>query len=575
MKTQTFSNILKNYRWQSFLFKNFIMIFCILIFPLAIFSFVIFNNYKNNVIQSIEHSDSKSTMLAADYLDRQFAEVEDFFINIKSSNSYSNDLTMLLNTDSINSELIIESSNNIFKHLEDFLLVNNVISSVYIYSASSDYVFSPGFPSSNYLEYFHDSSVITDDNGIYNYPFFRTVQINRSSYDMLSVVYPIDSSKIIFNINFNLLKKNILDVNPNLSDFYILDSENRLLYSSDENYPLFSDGTALTTTAADIDKDNCLTSCSDSNELNLKYVFKNQYPDYTKTRHTYIQTVFLLILLVLTLTIGISFALTMALYKHILSLIDILNPYIPSDDTGASNEMQLITNSILAITSQNSDLRQELAQRLNVLKTAQASMLQTQINPHFLYNTLNSINSIVLFTFKKETQISDIITNLSEILRYSSNASEYLVSLETELYYLQKYIDIQMAKYINRFTIEYHISDNTKKLKLIKLSLQPLIENSIIHGILPKRSKGLIKIYSETKDNSLLIKIEDNGIGISENKLKELTEKIKNDVFVLDKSLGVENTAKRIRLIFGNNYGLNISSSEAGTTILLTMPIIE
>jgi len=280
-------------------------------------------------------------------------------------------------------------------------------------------------------------------------------------------------------------------------------------------------------------------------------------------------------LLVLILTVGIAVSLTMALYKHILSLIDILNPYIPSNDNSARNEMQLITNSILAITSQNSDLREELSHRLNALKTAQASMLQIQINPHFLYNTLNSINSIVLFTFKKETQISDIITNLSEILRYSSNASEYLVSLKTELHYLQKYIDIQKTKYTNRFSIEYHINDDTKNLKLIKLSLQPLIENAILHGILPKRSIGSVHIYSEIKNNSLVLKIIDNGIGIPEKKLNELNEKINNDVFVLDKSLGIENTAKRIRLIFGNSYGLNINSSPEGTTITLTMPIIE
>jgi len=272
MKVQTLSNILKNYRWQSFLFKNFILIFCILVCPLAIFSFGIFNNYRNNVIQSIEHSDSKATILLADYLDRQFSEIENFFINIKSSNSYSNDLTLLLNTDNISSELIIESSDNISKYIEDFMLGNNVISSVYIYSSNSDYVLSLGFPSSNSLEYFHDSSVITKDNEIYNYPFFRSIQINRSFYNILSVVYPIDSSRIIFNIDFDLLKKNMLDIDSNLSDFYILDPENKLLYSSDENYPQFSDGTSLTNINSDIDKDNNILSYMDSKDLNLKYV---------------------------------------------------------------------------------------------------------------------------------------------------------------------------------------------------------------------------------------------------------------------------------------------------------------
>ncbi len=574
MKIKTLTNILKNYRWQSFLIRNFIVVFCILVFPMSVFSFVIFNNYRSNRIMSIVNSDSKSTTLLTEFLDRQFSEIENFFININSSDLYSTDFKLMMSSSDISHETVIESSNNISDYIKSFMIDNKIISSIYIYSSNSNYVFSSGFPSSNYLPHFHDSSAITDYN-TNNYPFFRTTQFNGTAYDMLSVIYQIDSSKIIFNINIEQIKKHLTNINTNLNHMFILDYDNRILYSTDKEYITFSDGTALLNARSGIDKTNHITSYIDSNEMNLKYVFKNYYPDYARTRNSYIYTLVLLIFLVLTLNICISITLTMALYKHILSLIDILHPYIPSNDNTAQNEIQLITNSILTITSQNSDLREELTQRLNALKTAQSSMLQIQINPHFLYNTLNSINSIVLFTFKKETQISDIITNLSEILRYSSNASEYLVPLETELYYLQKYIDIQSAKYINRFTIEYHISENTKKLKLIKLSLQPLVENSIIHGILPKRMKGTIHIYSEVKDNALLLKIEDNGIGISDSKLKELNEKINNDVFVLDKSLGIENTAKRIRLIFGNNYGLNISSSDIGTTIILTMPIIE
>ena len=85
MKIHTLANIFKNYRWQSFLAKNFIMIFSIIIFPMAIFSFVIFGNYRQSMISSIEHSNSKSTLLLSDYLDRQFNEIENFFINIKKN----------------------------------------------------------------------------------------------------------------------------------------------------------------------------------------------------------------------------------------------------------------------------------------------------------------------------------------------------------------------------------------------------------------------------------------------------------------------------------------------------------
>ena len=155
MKIHTLANIFKNYRWQSFLAKNFIMIFSIIIFPMAIFSFVIFRNYRQNMISSIEHSSSNSTLLLSDYLDRQFDEIERFFININSSNLYSMDFNMLTTAKNINDDPVVDSFKNISNYIERFLIDNKTISSVYLYCENSGYVFSFGFPNSNYLQNFH------------------------------------------------------------------------------------------------------------------------------------------------------------------------------------------------------------------------------------------------------------------------------------------------------------------------------------------------------------------------------------------------------------------------------------
>lgn len=589
MNIKNIINILKNYRWQSFLLKSYVVIFCIMSIPLGIFTVIISNNYRSNMLSNIKMLTNSSDSTLTYYIDSEFKKIDDFYLNLKNSDTYSSDFSYMLQCDDLGTDWEAESTRNIYRYIGDFISNNNFIKSIYVYGSKSGYVYSSGHVSGNYLNDFQDKEIIikaTSQNGF----TARRKNINHNNYDFISVHKKLtyadnDLGAMVFNIDVTKLFEAMHESDMTLENWFVADNNGYILYSSSNDvyigrkteYYDFLKADALN--AENIRSDNTVTTSVKSNINDISYIFVNKYDTYIQSRRMYLFSVSLIALLMIALGLVISAILTIFFYKYISTIVDMLQPYttlydVQENSAHTTKEMQIITNSILAVTSQNKDLREELSNRLASLKKAQSSMLQMQINPHFLHNTLNTINAIVISEFKGDTVVSDMITNLSDILRYSLNTAEYLVRLDTEIMYLNTYIEIQKTKYNNKFSVEYHIDDNVKNYKVLKLSLQPLVENAIIHGVIPKNQHGEIKVSAYSTGNLLKLIIEDDGVGINAHELYKINKKINNDVFLLDKSLGIENTAKRIRLIFGDEYGLKIQTSDTGTSIVLTIPQI-
>ena len=178
-------------------------------------------------------------------------------------------------------------------------------------------------------------------------------------------------------------------------------------------------------------------------------------------------------------------------------------------------------------------------------------------------------------TFKKETNITTAITLLSDLIRAAIDTSEYLIPFSTELTYLSKYIEIQNIRYKNKFNIHWDIPEDTMALKVFKFSLQPIVENSIVHGIIPSDKTGDIYVSAKIQNNNLQITVKDNGVGMSYARLCEVRNKINSNILEKNSSIGISNTNQRIKIIFGDNFGCYINSDENGTTVDIIMPIIE
>lgn len=210
-------------------------------------------------------------------------------------------------------------------------------------------------------------------------------------------------------------------------------------------------------------------------------------------------------------------------------------------------------------------------------REAELSALQFQINPHFLYNTLESISAIGSVYGSEE--ISQISQKLGQMLRYSINShSSEFVSLERELLHIENYFFIQEIRFEDRFSVHYDIDEDLRKAKVLKLILQPIVENIIQHG-LADEDKGIIDIKAYKENSNFVIHISDNGKGMEQDKVEQVNtyiNQVSDNIFSsYKKSVGIRNVNLRIKLAYGEEFGLVIKSEKGkGTEVLYKLPIL-
>ena len=211
-------------------------------------------------------------------------------------------------------------------------------------------------------------------------------------------------------------------------------------------------------------------------------------------------------------------------------------------------------------------------------KKAELKNLQLQINPHFLYNTLETISSMA--AVKQVFEICNLCEKLGEIFRYSigKNHGDY-VTVEQELKHIQNYVFIQEARFGSKFDVYYEVEATVIKNQVLRFILQPIVENAIIHGLSMKPTKGNLKISVKQEEQYLIIKIEDDGVGITPRQLKSLKEYINdNDTKgeMSHKGIGIRNVNQRIKLSYGTNYGIVIQSElNYGSCFTIQLPFIQ
>lgn len=218
------------------------------------------------------------------------------------------------------------------------------------------------------------------------------------------------------------------------------------------------------------------------------------------------------------------------------------------------------------------------------LTTTELKFLQSQINPHFLYNTLDSI----YWTAKNydADEISEMVMNLSKFFRLSLNKGRQVFTIEESVTHLHYYLRIQQLRFMDNFTVDYHISEDSKDVPLLKLLLQPLVENAIIHGMEGKSSGGSLVISSRIeKGHTVVISVQDNGPGIKEERLRYIQHELEmmgsrsvpassRDEDHVKDLFGLRNVLSRMKLYYGREAQLTVHSvSGEGTTVTISIPL--
>ncbi|GKX68251.1 sensor histidine kinase [Inconstantimicrobium mannanitabidum] len=241
-------------------------------------------------------------------------------------------------------------------------------------------------------------------------------------------------------------------------------------------------------------------------------------------------------------------------------------------DAKGEDEVVKLSQTFNLMLSKVRFLMDQIVVEQEAKRKSELDALQSQINPHFLYNTLDSI--VWMAENNNMQDVITMVTSLARLFRISISRGKNIISVQQEMEHARNYLVIQKIRFKNKFTYSIDIQPEVMNLKTTKLILQPLIENSIYHGIEYMQDQGHIKVSAAIVDEKLLYEITDNGLGIESEKLKSLLEYEAETK--VESGIGVKNVQKRIQMTYGKEYGLEIESElEEGTCIKIWLPLVE
>ena len=264
-------------------------------------------------------------------------------------------------------------------------------------------------------------------------------------------------------------------------------------------------------------------------------------------------------------------------FGHIGHIISVLSEaekgHYPSADSSGKpeDEYDAILNNIIRLHLETERLNAELEQKKHLQEVTSLSALQAQINPHFMFNTLQMIQFKAAGENPDGASVVRMTSYLADILKYALADPLQPITLEEEIGYLKKYVAIQHMRFGERFIIYYEVEEGLLHTPVFRLMLQPIIENSILHGIRYREETGYIKLTVYERGDIIRFRVFDTGVGMNREKLQELREKI--DTFNVH-NIGLSNVNNRLKLYFGEEAGLRIHSIEGqGTIVEFEIPL--
>lgn len=237
-----------------------------------------------------------------------------------------------------------------------------------------------------------------------------------------------------------------------------------------------------------------------------------------------------------------------------------------------NDEIAYLTEQFNIMVTRINSLVNQVIEERDRYNRQELNALQSQINPHFLYNTLDIVNWMA--RERDIPEIGAIVKSLSDIMRYSISHKREIVTVEDELEHVKKYLHLQSVRFGDKFCVSYNVANDVLDYGIPRLTLQPIVENSIMHAFKGLKRMGEIQIESEMNDHILLLKVQDNGVGMDQQQLSSVLQE-KNWAHEENHTgLGVSNVDRRMKLIYGEQFGLAYESEIArGTTCFIRLPI--
>lgn len=564
--------------------------FLLILLPLVIISLFAVERSRAILYEQAVERTEMALSSAMNHFDLALQNVEEI------SSLISGDLRMneLLNKNSTNfSPQSIVDFSYILDQLSDFVSVNRYVSHITVYHQASNMFISTHYGGKRLTGETQQEWLVEaarrNGTGISyvmsEYPVAEGVSFGQmTNTDSISLIRAMD----LYN---GERQSNLLVVS--FSESKLLNIIKTLLPSENSRIALLNEKGEVVVETGRVyeeeisDKEMTVTIDSDYSTWRLELV-QPKSELYKETDQLRLFTVAIIVLSVL-LAIIISWVVYSGIASPVLKLARGMKRLSSGElnihvDTKRKDEFGFLIQSFNKMAVVQKHLIEDHYEQQLRLTTTELKFLQSQINPHFLYNTLDSI----YWTAKNydADEISEMVMNLSKFFRLSLNKGRQVFTIEESITHLHYYLRIQQLRFMDNFTVDYQISEDSKRVPLLKLLLQPLVENAIIHGMEGKSSGGCLKISScIEKGNTVVISVQDNGPGIGEERLRYIQHELtmmgsrsvpasSQDEENVKDLFGLRNVFSRMKLYYGREANLTVHSvSGEGTTVTISIPL--
>ena len=591
---------IRYYRFNSILLRNFILIMTLIIIPLVGISVYVYSHNDANMRGEIERSASNELARTRDTVDMILAETERFSVRIKSDPD-----VMLFLSQRHSSPLAYEDAQRILR-IEQILqmaeMTSPYIDSIFIYSELNDFLLTVGSRINSQNPYYKWWPVMYAEQPKSPH-FWITGEEPESKQRTLSFVNrrvsynekPENNGVVSINMDITALG-GMIDGDITERSIYILNSQGNIVYNRaieklnrtlEETDPELSRLLArgFDSTIVELNDQNYVISFMPSSALNgWSYLSVVSLQLYQPERSRMVELMVVLLLVSICTSILLAFIIAVKGYSPIRQIMSLIenkeNPFIMLTKSPGPpkqwNETGYILSNLTASFHQSHNIEAELQEKYELLRKAQAVALQAQINPHFLYNTLESINWKVMRLTNGKNEASQMLLSLSALLRLPLETEEDQVPIGKEMEHVKLYMEMQKLRYKDKISFNFVVEEKLLDCKIVKLVLQPLVENAIYYGIKQSGHNGTITIRVFARGSSIVVRVRDNGVGIPPQMVFELNDSFKHNHLQENKHIGLRNVNQRLRLAFGEQYGLSIRSKlGAGTIVEMTLPVLN
>ena len=403
----------------------------------------------------------------------------------------------------------------------------------------------------------------TEDGGTIQNPYELMQDLRDEFLPLLQITTDKDSRKWLQSLlrNLNTLEERMDDIQANLDEggHY------------DENIVMLDDDIYILTELIQDDLQHYIYYQA-SNMETIKRELNARVS-------TFITTVVIMVIVISILVIFICGSLSYNIVRPVNGLVEVTNQISKGDFSvraGSANtsEIDSLSHSVNHMAKNLDLLVNQIKEDERKMRQAELRLLQEQINPHFLYNTLDTIVWLIESGMEKEAE--EMVVSLSDFFRLVLNHGKEYNTIKDEERHITSYLKIQQVRYQDILEYDIQIPPELYDYQILKMTLQPLVENALYHGIKYKRAKGTIKVHGKKDGDIIILSVEDNGVGMEEDEVKRLREEINRPCKETQKGFGLANVNERIKMNFGAKYGMKIESEKGkGTTVYVIIPAIR